>query len=112
MRPRHSSLDPPSPPARGKVGFVRLGCLNALVDSEPILSHPRADAYGLVPTYQDADLVVINTCGFITPAVEESLDAIGEALRETGRVVVTGCLGERPEKILERHPQVLAVTGQ
>ena len=94
------------------MGFVSLGCPKALVDSEHILSHLRADGYELVPTYQDADLVVVNTCGFITPAVEESLDAIGEALWETGRVVVTGCLGERPEKILERHPQVLAVTGQ
>src|SRR5690606_17871188 len=77
-----------------------------------ILSHLRADGYELVATYEEADLVVVNTCGFITPAVEESLDAIGEALRETGKVVVTGCLGERPEKVMERHPQVLAVTGQ
>src|SRR5690606_26991995 len=95
-----------------KVGFVSLGCPKALVDSERILSHLRADGYELVGSYEDAELVVVNTCGFITPAVEESLDAIGEALRETGKVVVTGCLGERPEKVMERHPQVLAVTGQ
>ncbi len=96
----------------GKVGFVSLGCPKALVDSERILSHLRADGYELVGSYQDAELVVVNTCGFITPAVEESLEAIGEAIQETGKVVVTGCLGERPEKVLERHPQVLAVTGQ
>ncbi|HET8984276.1 MAG TPA: 30S ribosomal protein S12 methylthiotransferase RimO [Trueperaceae bacterium] len=95
-----------------KVGFVSLGCPKALVDSERILSSLRADGYDLVGGYDEADLVVVNTCGFITPAVEESLDAIGEALRENGRVVVTGCLGERPETILARHPQVLSVTGQ
>src|SRR5690606_20136009 len=95
-----------------KVGFVSLGCPKALVDSERILSSLRADGYDLVSGYDDAELVVVNTCGFITPAVEESLDAIGEALRENGRVVVTGCLGERPETILARHPQVLSVTGQ
>jgi ribosomal protein S12 methylthiotransferase len=95
-----------------KVGFVSLGCPKALVDSERILSSLRADGYDLVGGYHEADLVVVNTCGFITPAVEESLDAIGEALRENGRVVVTGCLGERPETILARHPQVLSVTGQ
>jgi len=83
-----------------------------LVDSERIVSQLRADGYLLVDNYDDAELVVVNTCGFITPAVEESLDAIGEALAGSGKVVVTGCLGERPEKILERHPQVLAVTGQ
>ena len=100
------------PRASGRVGFVSLGCPKALVDSERILSHLRADGYELVGSYEDAELVVVNTCGFITPAVEESLDAIGEALKETGKVVVTGCLGERPEKVMERHPQVLSVTGQ
>ena len=99
-------------PVTGRIGFVSLGCPKALVDSERILSSLRAAGYDLVGGYDDADLVVVNTCGFITPAVEESLDAIGEALRENGKVVVTGCLGERPETILERHPQVLAVTGQ
>ena len=99
-------------PVSGRIGFVSLGCPKALVDSERVLSSLRAAGYDLVGGYDDADLVVVNTCGFITPAVEESLDAIGEALRENGKVVVTGCLGERPETILERHPQVLAVTGQ
>ncbi len=96
----------------GKIGFVSLGCPKALVDSERILTQLRAEGYQLVPEYQQADLVVVNTCGFITPAVEESLDAIGEALTRNGRVVVTGCLGERPEEITARHPEVLAVTGQ
>jgi len=96
----------------GRVGFVSLGCPKALVDSERILTELRADGYELVRSYEDADLVVVNTCGFITPAVEESLAAIGEALDRNGRVVVTGCLGERPEEIMARHPSVLAVTGQ
>lgn len=96
----------------GKVGFVSLGCPKALVDSENILSQLRLEGYHIVPDYESADVVVVNTCGFITPAVEESLDAIGEALEHNGKVIVTGCLGERPEKIIARHPQVLAVTGQ
>ena len=96
----------------GRVGFVSLGCPKALVDSERILTELRADGYDLVRSYEEADVVVVNTCGFITPAVEESLAAIGEALVENGRVIVTGCLGERPEEILARHPGVLAVTGQ
>ncbi len=95
----------------GRVGFVSLGCAKALVDSERIVTCLRAEGYELVAGYSEADLVVVNTCGFITPAVEESLQAIGEALEGNGRVVVTGCLGERPRTILERHPQVLAVTG-
>jgi ribosomal protein S12 methylthiotransferase len=96
----------------GRIGFVSLGCPKALVDSEKILSQLRAEGYQLVASYQEADLVVVNTCGFITPAIEESLDAIDEALAQNGQVVVTGCLGERPEVIKERHPSVLAVTGQ
>jgi ribosomal protein S12 methylthiotransferase len=96
----------------GKIGFVSLGCPKALVDSEHILTQLRSQGYELVPTYEDADLVVVNTCGFITPAVEESLETIGDALESNGQVVVTGCLGERPEVIMERHPNVLAVTGQ
>ncbi|HEX7001633.1 MAG TPA: 30S ribosomal protein S12 methylthiotransferase RimO [Trueperaceae bacterium] len=112
MRPTRSSTVAETTRESGRVGFVSLGCPKALVDSERILSHLRADGYELVPTYQDAELVVVNTCGFITPAVEESLAAIGEALEETGKVVVTGCLGERPETVMERHPRVLAVTGQ
>ncbi len=95
----------------GKVGFISLGCPKALVDSERILTQLRAEGYSLVPSYEDADVVVVNTCGFITPAVEESLGAIGEALEKNGKVIVTGCLGERPETIRERHPKVLAVTG-
>jgi ribosomal protein S12 methylthiotransferase len=95
----------------GKVGFVSLGCPKALVDSEQILSRLRAEGYQTAPAYQDADVVVVNTCGFITPAVEESLAAIGEALSENGKVIVTGCLGARPEVIRQAHPQVLEVTG-
>jgi len=94
-----------------KVGFVSLGCPKALVDSERILTQLRAEGYLVSPSYAEADLVVVNTCGFIDAAVEESLDAIGEALAENGRVVVTGCLGARGNVIREAHPQVLAVTG-
>ncbi len=94
-----------------KVGFVSLGCPKALVDSERILTQLKTDGYDLVPTYEDAGIVVVNTCGFIDSAVEESLQAIGEALDENGKVVVTGCLGVESEKILGRYPDVLAVTG-
>ena len=82
-----------------KVGFVSLGCPKALVDSERILTQLRVEGYDIVPTYDDADVVVVNTCGFIDSAVAESLDAIGEALAENGKVIVTGCLGKRPEVI-------------
>lgn len=95
----------------GKIGFVSLGCPKALVDSEIILTRLRSEGYETSPSFEGADLVVVNTCGFIDAAVEESLDTIGEALAENGRVVVTGCLGARPEEILERHPSVLSVTG-
>lgn len=94
-----------------KVGFVSLGCPKALVDSERILTQLRTDGYEVVPDYDSASIVVVNTCGFIDSAVAESLDAIGEALDENGKVIVTGCLGVRSEEILERYPQVLAVTG-
>ena len=94
-----------------KVGFVSLGCPKNLVDSERILTQLRAEGYQIVPTYNDADLVVVNTCGFIDSAVEESLDAIGEALNENGKVIVTGCLGAKSDVIREAHPSVLAVTG-
>jgi ribosomal protein S12 methylthiotransferase len=94
-----------------KIGFVSLGCPKALVDSEQILSRLKALGYETSPTYEEAELVVVNTCGFITPAIEESLEAIGEALRENGKVVVTGCLGARPEVIRAKHPEVLEVTG-
>lgn len=99
-------------PARApKVGFVSLGCPKALVDSERILTHLRAEGYEVAPSYDSADVVVVNTCGFIDAAIDESLDAIGEALERNGRVIVTGCLGAKPERILERHPRVLKVTG-
>jgi ribosomal protein S12 methylthiotransferase len=94
-----------------KVGFVSLGCPKALVDSERIITQLRAEGYEVAPSYDAADVVVVNTCGFIDSAVDESLDAIGEALEQNGRVIVTGCLGARPERILERHPRVLKVTG-
>ncbi len=93
------------------MGFVSLGCPKALVDSERILTRLRAEGYEVAASYAKADLVVVNTCGFIESAVEESLDAIGEALAENGRVIVTGCLGAQPQKILDRHPQVLKITG-
>ncbi len=94
-----------------KVGFVSLGCPKALVDSEQILTQLRAEGYGVSPSYQGADLVVVNTCGFIDSAVQESLDAIGEALAENGRVIVTGCLGAKGDVVRNTHPKVLAVTG-
>jgi ribosomal protein S12 methylthiotransferase len=94
-----------------KIGFVSLGCPKALVDSERILTQLRQDGYDLVPTYADADVVVVNTCGFIDSAKQESLDAIGEALKENGRVIVTGCMGARAEEIRAAHPRVLEVTG-
>jgi ribosomal protein S12 methylthiotransferase len=94
-----------------KVGFVSLGCPKALVDSERILTRLRAEGYEVAASYGAADLVVVNTCGFIDSAVDESLDAIGEALAENGKVIVTGCLGAQPQKILDRHPQVLKITG-
>ncbi len=94
-----------------KVGFVSLGCPKALVDSERILTQLRVEGYELVPSYEAADVVVVNTCGFIDSAVAESLDAIGEALAENGKVIVTGCLGKRPEQIRAAHPDVLSISG-
>ncbi|MCK9538580.1 30S ribosomal protein S12 methylthiotransferase RimO [Dokdonella sp.] len=94
-----------------KVGFVSLGCPKALVDSERILTQLRVEGYDLVPGCAGADAVVVNTCGFIDAAVAESLDAIGEALEENGKVIVTGCLGKRAELIRETHPGVLSVSG-
>ena len=94
-----------------QVGFVSLGCPKALVDSERILTQLKTEGYGIVPDYANADVVVINTCGFIDSAVKESLDAIGEAIRENGKVIVTGCLGADSDKVLQAHPEVLAVTG-
>ena len=94
-----------------KVGFVSLGCPKALVDSERILTQLKVEGYDIVPSYDAADVVVVNTCGFIDSAVDESLDAIGEALAENGKVIVTGCLGKRPERIREAHPGVLSISG-
>ncbi len=101
------------PLAPPRVGFVSLGCPKALVDSEQILTRLRAEGYAIAPNYQSADLVVVNTCGFIDAAVEESLSAIGEALAENGKVVVTGCLGAKGggDFVRSAHPKVLAVTG-
>lgn len=94
-----------------KVGFVSLGCPKATVDSEHILTRLRAEGYEISSSYEEAELVVVNTCGFIDAAVEESLGAIGEALAENGKVIVTGCLGAKEDVVLAAHPQVLAVTG-
>jgi len=94
-----------------KVGFVSLGCPKALVDSERILTQLRVEGYDIVPSYDAADVVVVNTCGFIDSAVAESLDAIGEAMNENGKVIVTGCLGKRSELIRAQYPDVLSVSG-
>jgi ribosomal protein S12 methylthiotransferase len=101
----------PVKPHPATVGFVSLGCPKALVDSERILTQLRAEGYLISPSYEGADLVVVNTCGFIDSAVAESLDAIGEALEENGKVIVTGCLGAKGDVVRETHPKVLAVTG-
>lgn len=100
-----------APRPNAKIGFVSLGCPKNLVDSERILTQLRTEGYDVVPTYNDADLVIVNTCGFIDSAVEESLDTIGEALAENGKVIVTGCLGIKEDEIREVHPNVLAITG-
>jgi ribosomal protein S12 methylthiotransferase len=94
-----------------KIGFVSLGCPKATVDSEQVITQLKAEGYEIVPSYDEADMVIVNTCGFIDSAVEESLDTIGEALQENGKVVVTGCLGARSEMIKEKFPSLLAVTG-
>ena len=94
-----------------RIGFISLGCSKNLVDSERILTQLRTEGYEVVSTYNNADLVIVNTCGFIDSAVQESLDTIGEALAENGRVIVTGCLGVKDDEIREIHPNVLAVTG-
>ena len=99
---------PEHPPT---VGFVSLGCPKATSDSEQILTRLRAEGYVISPSYEGADLVVVNTCGFIDAAVEESLDAIGEALAENGKVIVTGCLGAKQDVVRSAHPSVLAITG-
>ena len=101
----------PHAASQPKVGFVSLGCPKALVDSERILTQLRAEGYLISPTYQDADLVVVNTCGFIDSAIDESLGAIGEAVAANGKVIVTGCLGAKGDIVKKTHPRVLAVTG-
>jgi ribosomal protein S12 methylthiotransferase len=110
LRPRHPA---PATPQAPRVGFVSLGCPKALVDSEQIVTQLKAEGYDIAPTYDGADMVVVNTCGFIDAAVAESLDAIGEALSENGKVIVTGCLGAKDGGAFVRaaHPKVLAVTG-
>ncbi len=99
------------PASAPKIGFVSLGCPKALVDSERILTQLKAEGYEIVPRYDKANAVVVNTCGFIDAAVQESLDAIGEALHENGKVIVTGCLGKRAELIRDAYPEVLAISG-
>ena len=106
-----SKSKPESAPRPGKVGFVSLGCPKALVDSERILTQLKIEGYETSSSYADADVVVVNTCGFIDSAVAESLEAIGEAVAENGRVIVTGCLGARAQLIREQFPNVLSVTG-
>jgi ribosomal protein S12 methylthiotransferase len=100
-----------STPTTHRIGFVSLGCPKATVDSEHILTQLRAEGYAISPSYDEADLVVINTCGFIDDAIEESLQAIGEALQENGKVIVTGCLGAKGDIVQQNYPNVLAVTG-
>jgi len=95
----------------GKIGFVSLGCPKALVDSEQIITQLRAEGYDIAPNYEGADLVVVNTCGFVDDAIDESLDAIGEAMTQNGKVIVTGCLGAKGKIVEEAFPNVLAITG-
>ncbi|WP_428548537.1 30S ribosomal protein S12 methylthiotransferase RimO [Profundibacter sp.] len=110
LAPR-ARIDEPAREGQPRIGMVSLGCPKALVDSERILTHLRAEGYAISPDYTGADAVIVNTCGFLDSAKAESLDAIGEALRENGRVIVTGCLGAEPDYIRTHHPQILAVTG-
>ncbi|HEY3699096.1 MAG TPA: 30S ribosomal protein S12 methylthiotransferase RimO [Spongiibacteraceae bacterium] len=107
------SASSPSNSNSRKVGFVSLGCPKALVDSERILTQLKLEGYDIVPTYKDADVVVVNTCGFIDSAKQESLDAIGEAIKENGRVIVTGCMGSGADakRIKQTHPQILSISG-
>src|SRR5688500_13626324 len=93
------------------VGVVSLGCPKALVDSERILTQLRSEGYQLSPSYEGADVVIVNTCGFLHSAKQEALEAIGEAMDANGKVIVTGCMGAEPEIIMKTYPKVLAVTG-
>ena len=106
-----ASTNSPISASAAKIGFVSLGCPKNLVDSERILTQLRTEGYDVVSTYADADMVIVNTCGFIDAAVQESLDTIGEALAANGKVLVTGCLGAKKDEIIELHPNVLGVTG-
>lgn len=106
-----AKISNPARPGQPTIGMVSLGCPKALVDSERILTRLRAEGYGVSPDYSGADAVIVNTCGFLDSAKAESLDAIGEALKENGKVIVTGCLGAEPDYIREHHPKILAVTG-
>lgn len=108
---KKTTIKTPMANAAPSVGFVSLGCAKALVDSERILTRLRAEGYALSPNYAGADLVIVNTCGFLDSAREESLAAIGEALNDNGKVIVTGCLGAEPEVITAKYPNVLAITG-
>ena len=108
---RAAKSAPGTKPKVPKVGFVSLGCPKALVDSERIITKLRSEGYEIAPEYKSADVVVVNTCGFLNSAKQESLDAIGEAIAENGRVIVTGCLGVEKDRIMAAHPRVLAVTG-
>ena len=111
LKPTTSSFAAGGTKRTPKVGFVSLGCPKALVDSERIITHLRSEGYQIAPDYDGADVVVVNTCGFLDSAKQESLDAIGEAMAANGRVIVTGCYGVEESKIREVHPGVLAVTG-
>ena len=111
MTEKQSDRSPTESDRNGRVGFVSLGCPKATVDSEQVITQLRAEGYEIVPDFDSADMVIVNTCGFIDSAVEESLDTIGEALHENGRVIVTGCLGAKSDLINERFPELLAVTG-
>ena len=110
LAPR-ATFTEPKRPGQPTIGMVSLGCPKALVDSERILTRLRAEGYAISPDYQGAEAVIVNTCGFLDSAKAESLEAIGEALAQNGRVIVTGCLGANPEYITGAHPRVLAVTG-
>ncbi len=107
----HAALREEARPGQPKIGMVSLGCPKALVDSERILTRLRAEGYAISPDYAGAEAVIVNTCGFLDSAKAESLEAIGEALSENGKVIVTGCLGAEPDYITGAHPQVMAVTG-
>src|SRR5712671_1836358 len=111
VMPASRSVRAPRRKAAPKIGFVSLGCPKALVDSERILTQLRAEGYETVATHAAADVVVVNTCGFIDSAVTESLDAIGEAMAENGKVIVTGCLGAKSSVIRDKFPDVLSITG-